>query len=235
MSSPFPSCRRILGRRDNLKEKKSPKVFSSSPLASNENVSFPNELSAIKVPTAPVTTCMTARRKFTVSATSVVEEKSKEPKNKKMKAKRKSDNRNDSSEGEEDLSNSPHSFQIPVKEPSREQRRSLSGKRFPDKKGQKDFQFQSFENSSVSRTKAAGMGRMWPNDSDARRDYSSTSSFFHTIKRVRRVEQLVTMERQSSSESFDRTNPFSNVATGRGRGAKRRARGGTTTWRAVVL
>ena len=239
---PFlPSCRRVLGQpRDNLKEK-SPKVFSSSPLTSNENVSFPNELSAIKgPPTVPATRGMTGRRKVTVSASSVVKgKKVKEPRNKKKKAKRKSDNRNYSSEEElreEDLSSSDsssQSFKKKAKRPLLKQRRSLI-KLDQDKKSKKDSQSLKMDptnmipwNSSAAGNKtlsglgeaAVSAGRMWPrgsialsNDRDDRTDNSS--SFFNMTKRVRRVERTVEMKAQRSNESFDKTNPFSNVATG---------------------
>lgn len=55
--------KRILSVRDYLCEKKSPKVFSSSPLENNENVSFPNDVSAIKDPNPPDNKTMAGRRK----------------------------------------------------------------------------------------------------------------------------------------------------------------------------
>ena len=61
--------RRVLSVRDYLNEKKSPrhpqKVFSSSPLENNENISFPNDVSAIKAPN-PLDKNMAGRKKVSV-------------------------------------------------------------------------------------------------------------------------------------------------------------------------
>ena len=63
LSSTF--CRRVVSVRDYLSEKKSSKVFSSSPLEDNGSVTFPNDVSAIKGPN-PSHKTMTGRKKVSV-------------------------------------------------------------------------------------------------------------------------------------------------------------------------
>ena len=174
--------------------------------------------------------------------------KLKKSKNKKKKSKRKrrkSDGRDDSSEEEADLSSSdlsPQTFKKKAKKRSRGRHRSSSKKRDLDKKARKksqsldptDLRFSLKTASLKTIAKAlSNLGKSEAstvkkkskrsvevsNDNHDGRDKSS--SIFHMSKSVRRVERVVEIERQSSSKSIERTNPYSNAEATEGRRSRK--------------
>ena len=144
----------------------------------------------------------------------------------------------DSSKEEVDLSlsscdSSPYTSKKKNKKYSRDRQRSSSNKQVRDKKGRKDSQSLEMDptdlrlalNSLAARTIAKALSSLGESTEYAGRKRQKKSvavsnddgrdnsnSFFHTTKSVRQVERVVEMERQSSSESLNRTNPFSNAA-----------------------